>query len=93
MLPAEIPLSIDRTELIRSRWLRDQRLAWSIVYIAISITLNALASIDVTELTTFTQTEATLDDILQVKDLVRDRIRDTRSQLEDLIAVSRSRNT
>ena len=92
VLPAEVPLSIDRTELIRSRWLRDQRLTWSIVYVAISITLDALASVDVTELTTFTQTEATLDDILQVKDLVCDRIRDTRSQLEDLITVSRSSN-
>jgi len=51
MLPAEVPLSIDRTELIRSRWLRDQRLTWGIVYIAISITLDTLTSVDVTELT------------------------------------------
>ena len=63
MLPTEVPLSIDRSELVGFGRLGDERLTLSILDIAICITLDTFASVDVTEFATFTKTEASLTDI------------------------------
>ena len=54
MLPAEIPLSIHRAELIGLSRLGDEGLTRGILDVAVSITLDTLTSIDITELATLT---------------------------------------
>ena len=63
MLPAEVPLSVHRAELVGLRRLGDEGLTRGVLDVAVGVTLDTLAGIDVTELTTLTEAEATLGDI------------------------------